>query len=56
MRAKIISDPEYAYLTWFNDFLTVKRFAEYFQLEIQHAKKLIQTGRELNTLGTLHAE
>jgi len=48
MRAKIISDPEYAYLTFFNDFLTVKRFAEYFRLEIHHAKSLIKTGRELN--------
>ena len=56
MRKRILNDPEYAYLTWFNDFLTIKRFAEYFQLEIQHAKSLINTGRELNTLGTLHAE
>ena len=56
MRTRILNDPEYAYLTWFNDFLTIKRFAEYFQLEIQHAKTLINTGRELNTLGTLNAE
>jgi hypothetical protein len=56
MRTRILNDPEYAYLTWFNDFLTIKRFAEYFQLEITHAKTLIQTGRELNTLGTLYAE
>jgi hypothetical protein len=48
MRTRILNYPEYAYLTWFNDFLTIKRFAEYFQLEIQHAKTLIQTGRELN--------
>jgi hypothetical protein len=53
MRSKIISDPEYAYLTWFNDFLTVKKFAEYFQLEITQAKTLIQTGRELNKINTL---
>ena len=48
MRDRIMNDPHYAYITWFNDFLTIKYFAEYFELDIQFARKIIAKGREIN--------
>lgn len=44
----IKQDPINAYLIYFNDFLTVKRFAEYYQIEIEYAKKLIAQGRKMH--------
>jgi hypothetical protein len=44
MNAKYI--PREMYLCWFNDFLTVKRFAEYFGISPLRAHRLINVGRE----------
>jgi|GWRWMinimDraft_5_1066013.scaffolds.fasta_scaffold29729_1 hypothetical protein len=34
--------------SWFNDFLTVERFAEYYGLEVIDAKSVISEGRVLH--------
>ena len=34
-----------AYLDWFNNFLTVERFAEYYGISEDYAYDLIQRGR-----------
>ena len=36
------------YLDWFNNFLTVDRFAEYYGLNIGQARRVIRIGRALN--------
>ena len=36
------------YLDWFNDFLTVARFAEYHGMTESKALRVINTGRALN--------
>lgn len=36
------------FLDWFNNFLTIKRFAEYYGMTIDDAKKLIEEGRKLH--------
>jgi len=36
------------YLDWFNNFLTVDRFAEYYGLNIGQARRVINIGRALN--------
>jgi hypothetical protein len=36
------------YLDWFNNFLTVDRFAEYYGLTVKQASRVINTGRALN--------
>ena len=36
------------YLDWFNDFLTVARFAEYHGMAESKALRVINTGRALN--------
>lgn len=33
------------YLSWLNDFLTVERFAEHYNLSVEEAKTLIELGR-----------
>jgi hypothetical protein len=48
MRKRIIEDPHFAYITWFNDFLTVKCFAEYFKLDLKTAKNIINKGRAIH--------
>ena len=39
------------YLDWFNDFLTVARFAEYHGMTESKALRVINTGRALNHRG-----
>lgn len=34
------------YRSWFNDFLTVERFAEYYRIEESLANDIINKGRE----------
>lgn len=36
------------YVDYFNNFLTVERFAEYYSLTIDSANNLIEIGRKLN--------
>jgi hypothetical protein len=35
------------YLDWFNNFLTVARFAEYYGMSENQAESIIENGREL---------
>tara|TARA_R100000541_G_scaffold12854_4_gene21425 strand:- start:51 stop:278 length:228 start_codon:yes stop_codon:yes gene_type:complete len=39
---------DFIFMDWFNNFLTVERFAEYYDLEIKQAKKAIDAGREIH--------
>ena len=34
------------YLDWVNNFITVERFAEYYEITIEHANEIIQSGRD----------
>lgn len=36
-----------AYRIWFNDFLSTEYFAEYHNLTLEKARKLIREGREI---------
>lgn len=36
-----------AYRIWFNDFLSTEYFAEYHNLTLENARKLIREGREI---------
>lgn len=45
MKAKI----EKLYLSYVNDFLTTERFAEYYNMDISKAYRLIKIGRKLNS-------
>jgi len=35
------------YIDWFNNFLTMERFAEYYNLSVIQAKALVDFGREI---------
>ncbi len=37
------------YRSWFNDFLTVERFAEYYRIEESLADDIIDKGRSLTS-------
>ncbi len=39
---------ETLYLSYVNDFLTVERFSEYYNISIEKANKIINLGRKLN--------
>ena len=39
---------EALYLDWFNNFLTVDRFAEYYAMTPETASRVISIGRKLN--------
>ena len=41
-------DLEDLYLDWFNNFLTVDRFAEYYGMTAEKASRVINIGRKLN--------
>lgn len=41
---------EQAYLTYFNDFLTVEAFAEWFECTVEQAHSVIEEGRRWNSL------
>jgi hypothetical protein len=36
------------YLSWVNDFISVARFAEYYEISEEYAYKLIRVGREVH--------
>ncbi len=36
------------FLDWFNNFLTIERFAEYYDLEVSEASRIIEIGREMH--------
>jgi hypothetical protein len=36
------------YLDWVNNFLTVERFAEYYELSLERAHRVINLGRTLH--------
>jgi hypothetical protein len=36
------------YLDWFNNFLTLARFAEYYELSIEEANQYINIGRKIH--------
>ena len=38
---------ERLYLDWFNNFLTIERFAEYYNMTVEHAEKVIEIGRKM---------
>lgn len=42
------------FLDYFNNFLTVERFAEYYGLEPKVAARVIRWGRKLHEKRTLH--
>jgi hypothetical protein len=44
MRQKI----ESLYLSYFNDFLTVKKFSEYYGISVEKATRIINIGRKIN--------
>jgi hypothetical protein len=39
---------EKSYLEYFNDFLTVERFAEYYEMPVSFAKELIDLGKSIH--------
>jgi len=39
---------ETLYLSYVNDFLTVGRFSEYYNISIEKASKIINLGRKIN--------
>ena len=38
---------ERLYLDWFNNFLTIERFAEYYNMTVEQAEKIIKVGRKM---------
>ena len=36
------------YLDWFNNFLTIERFAEYYEISVKHARRVICKGRVIH--------
>lgn len=38
------------YLSWFNDFLSVEYFAEYYSLTLEQAMRCIDIGRRIHNL------
>jgi hypothetical protein len=41
---------ENMYIDYFNNFLSIQRFADHYDLEIETAYRIIDIGRELNHL------
>lgn len=39
---------DFIFVDWFNNFLTIQSFAEYYGLEIEQAKKAIDVGRKIH--------
>lgn len=37
--------PESYYLEWFNDFLTYEKFAEYYDISVEEATRIIEQGK-----------
>jgi hypothetical protein len=47
-----VNDPEAMFLEWYNNFLTVAYFAEYYELTEEQALELIEKGREIHLGGS----
>lgn len=50
---KMTTEERYAYyeemyLDYFNNFLTVERFAEHYDIDVETANKIIESGRIVN--------
>jgi hypothetical protein len=43
---QLVGDLEQLYLDWFNNFLTLERFAEYYKIHITHAQTIIERARK----------
>lgn len=41
---------DFIFMDWFNNFLSVERFAEYYGLEIEQAEKVINVGRKIHDM------
>lgn len=39
------------FLDWFNNFISIERFAEYYNINTKEAELIIQKGRELHEKG-----
>jgi hypothetical protein len=39
---------ETAYIEWFNDFLTIGGYADYYHISDERAERIISLGRKLN--------
>lgn len=39
---------ETLFLDYFNNFLTIERFAEYYEMDIDKAKRVIKIGQKIN--------
>lgn len=48
IRIKTDKDKLDAYLDYLNNFITVKYFAEYYEISVSEANKVIKQGREVN--------
>ena len=38
---------ERLYLEWVNNFISIKRFAEYYNMTVEQAEKVIEVGRKM---------
>lgn len=47
---KLKQQIERMYIDYFNNFLSVYRFAEHYDIEPDHAHRIIELGRKLNHL------
>lgn len=41
------------YLDWINNFLTIERFAEYYEISVEQAQEIIDIGRKIGKLETV---
>ena len=39
---------EKMYIDWFNNFVTLERFASYYNITIEKAERVIKIGRKIN--------
>ena len=51
---KALEQLELLYLDWFNNFLSVKKFAEFYGMSEDKAVTLIDMGRVINHKGLAH--
>ena len=42
------------YLDWINNFLTVERFAEYYEISLEQAQEIIDMGRKIDNIEPTH--
>jgi hypothetical protein len=46
----LIIDLQELYLDWVNNFLTISRFAEYYNITVIEAEILIEAGKKINEI------